>query len=370
VSRNPLRPWRRVRVFTVLLPLVLAAVVSCGTEPMSGNPLLAQRALPGANPPAPAPSGPGATPAPLVIPSKESFLLPKADYFGVSTLGSPQESETDLVASAAGHQPTILEYFVNWSQDFDPAVVRESYREGALPLLTWEPDGGSKASNQPKYSLAKIIDGRYDSYITAFAQGVAKQKWPIVLRFAQEMNGNWYPWSEQNSGNRPGDYVKAWRHVHDLFAAAGATNVIWLWSPNVLRGTDNAPVARYYPGFDYVDWVGVDAYGFGEKTASAVLDPTVTQIQKLTRKPLLLAETGAPSRSQQAIWTADLFKWLQRHDQAIGFVWFEHDVDEGGLYDYRFTDSSKTEQAFRTGLSSLHLLPWPVDPAATTSPAP
>nr|WP_285320774.1 hypothetical protein [Pseudarthrobacter sp. lyk4-40-TYG-27] len=47
------------------------------------------------------------------------------------------------------------------------------------------------------------------------------------------MNSNWYPWSEQGNGNGPGDYVSACRHVHDVVASTGATNITWVWNPNV-----------------------------------------------------------------------------------------------------------------------------------------
>jgi beta-mannanase len=47
--------------------------------------------------------------------------------------------------------------------------------------------------------------------------------------------------------------------VHDLFAAAGARNVTWMWSPNVTY-PGAAPLAGLYPGDDYVDWVGLSGY--------------------------------------------------------------------------------------------------------------
>ena len=95
------------------------------------------------------------------------------------------------------------------------------------------PGNDASSGDQPAYRLAAIIDGTYDAYIRSWATGMAALPYPVVIRFAHEMNGFWYPWCEQSNGNRPGDYVAAWRHVHDLFADAGAHNVTWLWSPNV-----------------------------------------------------------------------------------------------------------------------------------------
>ena len=47
------------------------------------------------------------------------------------------------------------------------------------------------------------------------------QEWghPFFLRFDWEMNGFWFPWSEGVNGNKPGEFVAAWRHVHDIFTA-------------------------------------------------------------------------------------------------------------------------------------------------------
>ena len=76
---------------------------------------------------------------------------------------------------------------------------------------------------------------------------------PFFLRFDHEMNGNWqFPWAELLNGNKPGDYVKAWRHVHDMFTSLGATNVSWVWCPNVSGGSTR-PMAQLYPGDAYVD---------------------------------------------------------------------------------------------------------------------
>ena len=90
---------------------------------------------------------------------------------------------------------------------------------------------------------------------------------PLLLRFAHEMNADWYPWdgvraSAPGTHDGPARYVAAWRHVHAVFAAAGATNVRWVWSPNhrSIPAAAWNDAARYYPGDDVVDWIGVDGY--------------------------------------------------------------------------------------------------------------
>ena len=102
---------------------------------------------------------------------------------------------------------------------------------GSTPEITWEPwNALNPVRYQPKYRLRNIVAGHFDPYIRAWANTLAAYERP-VRRFAQEMNGGWYPWSERSNGNRPHEFVRAWRHIHDIFRAAGATNVEWVWSP-------------------------------------------------------------------------------------------------------------------------------------------
>lgn len=353
LSRREL--FRRIPA-AVATGLTLGAVTACTNS--SGPP--GRPTVPGALPStrsataSPTPSAPSSSAAPQ-IPGRDAILDPQGLYFGVSTLKTPSPDETAAVAQAAGRPPTILEYFIGWTQEFKAQTVLECYREGAVPLLTWEPKGASSSTDQPAYALSRIISGQFDDYITRFAQGIKDQRWPVILRFAHEMNGDWYPWCEDSNGNRPGDYVKAWRHVHHVFTVLGVENVIWLWSPNVLRGTGDADLGDFFPGDPYIDWAGVDAYGFGERTASEILDPAFGRIKQLTQKPILIAETGSQPGPQQPGWTADLFRWIGRHRSIVGFVWFNHSVAEGGKHDYRFTANPATQAAFRSGLASLRL---------------
>ncbi len=85
------------------------------------------------------------------------------------------------------------------------------------------------------------------------------------------------------------------RHVHDLFDQEGATQVIWVWSPNVINPVPTVRLKPYWPGEEYVDWVGVIGYyaRTGPSTFSTLYGPTTTQIRAFTKKPAIIAETAA-----------------------------------------------------------------------------
>ncbi|MFF0293501.1 glycoside hydrolase family 26 protein [Kitasatospora sp. NPDC004615] len=295
-----------------------------------------------------------------VIPGREIFANPEGKkYFGVSTQESPFSSaEVTSVQQSAGAAPSMTEYFVQWNQEFDPKAITAAYGHGTLPVLAWEPWAGTElGKDQPDYALSTITGGKHDDYINRFAQAVATQKWPVAIRFAHEMNGSWYPWSEQANGNHAGDYVQAWRHVHDLFKAAGATNVIWVWSPNILRPVPDIDITKLYPGDQYVDWAGMVGYGTNEeRTADATFGPTLDLLRSISSKPILITETGRePNSMLKPVWISDFFAWLAKQPDVVGFIWFQRNKSQGAEANWRFDDTTPSLRAFSNGLRQITL---------------
>src|SRR6202043_2290562 len=118
-------------------------------------------------------------------------------------------------------------------QSFQTGAYDIVRSRGSIPMINWNSWNLSASMDDPNYALARIANGAYDSYIRTWAQAARDWGHPFFLRFDHEMNGSWYTWSEQRSGNHPGDYVRAWRHVVDLFRSVGAGNATWVWCPNI-----------------------------------------------------------------------------------------------------------------------------------------
>jgi hypothetical protein len=92
---------------------------------------------------------------------------------------------------------------------------------------------------------------RDDGYLRGFARAVRLSGIPIFIRFAGEMNGAWVPYH----GN-PALYVEKFRLVARVFHE-DAPNAAMVWCVNDIPEHE---IARYYPGPDAVDWVGVNFY--------------------------------------------------------------------------------------------------------------
>src|SRR4051794_11515931 len=118
---------------------------------------------------------------------------------------------------------------------------------GSIPFFSWSSQSIPWAASEPDFQLSDVISGRYDAYIRSFATSAKAWGHPFFLRFNWEMNGNWFAWGSGANGNQPGEYVAAWRHVHDIFASVGANNASWVWCPNVDPGRVMAPIASFYP---------------------------------------------------------------------------------------------------------------------------
>ena len=103
--------------------------------------------------------------------------------------------------------PVHLTYYA-WDADWNGNVTKADLAAGRIPLVNWEPH---------HIDFHKIIDGSLDATITARANGAKALGKKFFLDFAAEMNGD-----EAWGGNNPTLYVAAYRHVHDIFTAAGA----------------------------------------------------------------------------------------------------------------------------------------------------
>ncbi|KAA1428791.1 glycoside hydrolase family 26 protein [Nocardioides antri] len=259
-----------------------------------------------------------------------------------------------------GRKPDQLTYYASWATvpDF-PFAWPGSRAAATTPAveLVWEPWNPAHGTSQPAYSLAAIARGAHDAYLRRWAAQIKAYRLPVVIRFAHEMNGDWYPWAEAVNGNAPGDYAAAWRHVVEVFDAAGVPNVTWSWAPNVSY-YGSWPLAGLYPGDGYVDRVGVDGYNWGTsrpqsqwRTVDEVFGPTVAELGSLApTKPIHITETGCTELGgNKAAWITGMWTWLDAHPQVRGLTWFSFNKET----DWRIDSSSASLVAFRNGL-------WPV----------
>ncbi len=289
---------------------------------------------------------------------------------GAYIFGAPQNAaQIDAFKNLVGATPAIVMWYEGWGSSapsaFDPMSMNAVASRGAIPMVTWMPWDQTGGVDQPAFALRTIVAGSHDGYIRQWARDAAAWGKPMYLRFAHEMNGTWYPWSPGVNGNTSADYVAAWRHVHDIFQQEGATNVRWVWSPNIV-GSGAGPFTDMYPGDAYVDWVALDGYNWGPtqpysvwRSVADLFGYSYDVLTSITKKPVMIAETASTEvGGNKADWITQglLTDVPARLPRVRAVIWFNENKEQ----DWRVDSSAASLSAFQQAARSATYQGGPV----------
>jgi endoglucanase len=288
-----------------------------------------------------------------------------------------------------GTSPSLVKTFFTLRDDFSARgwagrVMRGVTRSGATNLIALAPEWDSSPG---KDLLALLASGAADAKLRRAARDIAQARVPVLVELAWEMNGNWsYAWQGAANGNSAAaaqQYVAAWRHVVAVFRAEGATNVRWIFAPNV--GNPLGPAndtthwnwyARYYPGSDVVDYVGVHGFhaptlwGGAYRDFATLFDGNdadrmLTDLAaRYPDKPIIVGEFAAeetPGRDKGE-WIAAAYHDLLSRTNVVGAVWF-HMRKEA---DWRIDSSHAALSAYRDAMRAARVRSAFADPPAAT----
>ena len=251
----------------------------------------------------------------------------------------PRLAEIQAFARAAGRKPGLAGYYGGWGQQFESGFAEVLHSHGITPVVQIDPTGAD---------VRAIASGAYDSYLRSFAASVRDFGHAVVIGFGHEMNATWYSWGYHHLP--AATFRTAWRHIVTVFRQQGADNVTWLWTVQAdIPGT--GPVRDWWPGSQYVTWVGIDGYYYRPSdTFAAVFGSTISQVRDFTRKPVLLSETAVGPQAGQAAKIPGLFRGMKSAG-TLGLVWFDIAQDSGIYHqDWRIEASQAAERAFRLGV--------------------
>jgi len=236
-------------------------------------------------------------------------------YLGAFAHGVPS-STTALTAfaNATSKKLDVVTYYSGWYESFQKQFAETAAANGEVPLVQMNPGG---------VSLAAIAAHKQDTYLSQYAVAVKSYRGPVILSFGHEMNGSWYSWGYGHTS--PKVFVAAWQHIVELFRSFGVKNVTWLWTVNIIDDTRVGKIpspAAWWPGSNYVNWVGVDGYYLKPNWAFAPLfGPTLSVVHSLTTDPIIIAETGITAAAGQPAKLANLFAGVREYG-LLGFVYF------------------------------------------------
>ena len=218
-------------------------------------------------------------------------------------------------------------------------------------------------------SWADIAAGKYDDTLSAQARGVASLKKPVFVTFDQEANQH----TKLDVSGDAAQFKAAWRHLHALYRAAGATNAVWTWvMTGNARNLNRA--ASLWPGNDVVDWISWNVYNQSGCLSGKVeeakfrsfadeLKPFYEFVKKRgpsigmdPNKPMMVSETGsvayATSPDLAANWYAAIPTTLRQYPQVKAVALWD---SVSGSCDYEFQGEPGVADGVRKAGLDPHL---------------
>jgi Glycosyl hydrolase family 26 len=283
----------------------------------------------------------------------------KGDVWGIPGEVPTSPEVVKRFEQDAGKKLTMVNTGQGWAQ-FNPTTMNAAIAIGAIPLVTMKLENAS---------IKEVIEGKQDPEIRSWAKEARAFGYPFLFRPWWEPNGNWYPWAR--GSDTPTEYIEAWQHFHDLVEEEGATNVTWDWVVNAIWGDPESNPTPWYPGDEYVDWVGVDAYNWGKNpiqpatwlTAEQSIEPTLEILEEVAPgKPVCVCESASteydesgqpPKPLKKAAWLHEMLDtFLPTHPEIKAYLYFDWNVEkEGGQvkerFDWPIESSPEATEAFR-----------------------
>lgn len=245
--------------------------------------------------------------------------------------------------------------YVGYGKPFPSEWVEKVRARHAAPHIAFEPNNG----------LDEVQD---NEYLRAWAHDAAQARCPIFLRWASEMNGPWTNYSKD-----PEVYKEKFRLVAKIMREE-APNVAMVWTP---FAEPQRLIPLYYPGDEWVDWVGVNIYSVyvhdGDPLRKADQEDPIAFLryiyeQYADRKPIHISEYAATvyckGTSQSTVdWAIEKMHrfytgLMQEFPRVKAVNWFCLDTVKSGLANnnYSILSDKRMLEAYTRLVSDNHFL--------------
>ncbi|WP_051280694.1 glycoside hydrolase family 26 protein [Anaerovorax odorimutans] len=235
----------------------------------------------------------------------------------------------------------FLVYYKHFNKDNDVSSLRKGLTNAAkenrileLTLQTTSQEDGNMVYD--------ILNGEYDQFLDLFISEINEAKIPVLMRFCNEMNGDWCMYSSYHTSKDTEIFKQLYKYVYKKFEEKGASKyVIWVWNPNEKSLPDFKWNGEdmYYPGDEYVDVIGLTGYNTGtyydaEKWRSfdEIYEIPYKKVLENYNKPIMITEFSSSSvGGNKEAWVLDMFDKIKNYDQIKVAIWWSgRDLDSDG----------------------------------------
>ena len=222
--------------------------------------------------------------------------------------------------------------------------------------------------------VTTILSGAWDPQIISLADSIKVLGTPTFVRPGFEFgSGNSGYHADKMTG---AEYIAIWRHLRQVFANRGVTNVAWIWNT---VNPDTFNYMDYYPGDDQVDWWGINYFTYGQMVyGTDFVNDAYTH-----HKPVFVSESnpiennGTSNPANWNSWFVPYFSLFSSHPNLKGFIYISNPWNKPGFWqewpDSRINTNPTILQNYSAQLSQpkfIHLEEYLASPSSTITPIP
>lgn len=264
---------------------------------------------------------------------------------------------------------------------YPKAQIEAISAAGVMPYVRFLPRSDLKQwEKETVFTLDRIINGDFDVELRTWAKSAKEHDIPFIMDFGVEMNGDWFSWSGIFNGadkkdgygdptlyDGPEKYRDAYRHIIDLFREEKVKHVTWFFHPNILDTptVEWNKAKHYYPGDDYIDWIGFSLYGaffpadLYWDTFPEIMEENYQRLLEISpNKPFALSELGVTdyhSLGSKTKWINDAFNTIftKKYMNFRAFTYWHEDWDnDGSLTSLKIDSSPSALNAFKNAVQN------------------
>jgi cellulose synthase (UDP-forming) len=255
-----------------------------------------------------------ATAAPTLVPHETG----QAPSFGVYDPEPNCQQEKKI---------TFEHLFISWATYQPGELLRKLQAiqaDGHRPFVTIEPWPDRSITSLPSGLLGDVAAGKYDQRIRQLSLEIADFRAPVLLSWGHEMENvtGRYPWASKNAAL----YRDAYRHFVTA-SRLSAGNIGYVWSPVGDKGLE-----RYWPGEEYVDYVGLSVFEFpafdqayyhqATRSFHDLMTEKYARVAKY-QKPIVIVECGVTgSKEYQLSWLSEALRDMGNYPLLSALIYF------------------------------------------------
>ena len=223
--------------------------------------------------------------------------------------------------------------------DFMREEIRSQHARGGINGISWHPRNPVSGGDSWDTSVSPMAEavqagtavndtlrawiGRTADFVLSLTDD-SGARIPVLLRPWHEHTGSWFWWG--NDHCTPEQYKALWHLTREVFDARGVDNAVWVYSPDRIATPEE--YTERYPGDEYVDILGADAYHFGGAEAADEFSARVRMqldaakaLSASNGKIIALSETGSEGLPMADWYTTVLMPVLRDYPVAYVCVW-------------------------------------------------